>query len=288
MYVVLCAALCLGLVQGASFEKRQVSDGAVEPEYFTGAVGVTWQTASEFCSTNGGQLVTIDNDDKQTSIENFIVENIYTDDLDQYQYWIGLTDTNGEHSWLWSNGEELGTYSNWAETEPNNLAEGEGEDCVHLRPALGYKWNDLDCTRIDFAELSTIALCETLEDPCSPNPCDNDGTCSEGVCTCSAGFTGDNCEEDDRFAVCPLRNTKAFHGEGQMIGDYSTEESWQACSARCVAEPGCMYWVWYEESAYITFATRCKITTGFASIKSRSSLKAMTGRSDCTKDTSTE
>ena len=31
-------------------------------------------------------------------------------------------------------------------------------------------------------------------DPCNPNPCQNDGTCSDGACTCPEGWTGDNCE----------------------------------------------------------------------------------------------
>ena len=34
-------------------------------------------------------------------------------------------------------------------------------------------------------------------DECSPNPCQNDGTCTDGVdsftCDCVAGYTGTNC-----------------------------------------------------------------------------------------------
>jgi len=38
-------------------------------------------------------------------------------------------------------------------------------------------------------------------DPCSPNPCENDGVCSEGengdaLCTCEEGWTGDSCDTD--------------------------------------------------------------------------------------------
>ena len=35
-------------------------------------------------------------------------------------------------------------------------------------------------------------------DECSSNPCENDGTCTDGVnmytCSCVAGYNGDNCE----------------------------------------------------------------------------------------------
>ena len=34
-------------------------------------------------------------------------------------------------------------------------------------------------------------------DNCNPNPCDNGGTCTDGVasytCECAEGWTGDNC-----------------------------------------------------------------------------------------------
>ena len=38
-------------------------------------------------------------------------------------------------------------------------------------------------------------------DICVPNPCENDGTCSEGyepssfMCNCKPGYTGEKCEE---------------------------------------------------------------------------------------------
>jgi hypothetical protein len=53
--------------------------------------------------------------------------------------------------------------------------------------------------------------CEEAVDPCEPNPCENDGTCSvDGdavVCECAVGFEGELCEtEIDECAAGPCQN----------------------------------------------------------------------------------
>ena len=34
-----------------------------------------------------------------------------------------------------------------------------------------------------------------LADLCDPNPCQNLGTCTAGICNCAEGFSGDLCEK---------------------------------------------------------------------------------------------
>ncbi|XP_072390119.1 basement membrane-specific heparan sulfate proteoglycan core protein isoform X28 [Diabrotica undecimpunctata] len=57
--------------------------------------------------------------------------------------------------------------------------------------------------------------CETSENKCDPNPCENQGTCSlknsQYVCDCALGFTGRNCDQ-----VTELRNDAHFDGNGYL------------------------------------------------------------------------
>jgi len=49
--------------------------------------------------------------------------------------------------------------------------------------------------------------CDNLgRDPCTPNPCQNDGSCSGGVCTCLAGYLGDKCQNRDPCYPNPCQN----------------------------------------------------------------------------------
>ena len=52
-----------------------------------------------------------------------------------------------------------------------------------------------------FSDFHDYYLFLTAPDPCDPNPCQNNGTCTavpdvigQFTCTCLIDFTGDNCE----------------------------------------------------------------------------------------------
>jgi len=56
--------------------------------------------------------------------------------------------------------------------------------------------------------------CEPISvaDPCSPNPCQNGGSCSGGSCTCLAGFLGDKCQNKDPCSPNPCQNGGSCSG----------------------------------------------------------------------------
>ena len=48
-------------------------------------------------------------------------------------------------------------------------------------------------------------MCETDIDDCDPNPCQNEGTCTDGVnsftCDCATGFTGNTCDSTGMYGI---------------------------------------------------------------------------------------
>lgn len=68
-------------------------------------------------------------------------------------YWIGLTDEQEENKWKWSDGTDLGNYTNWGGVEhkqPND--KGHKENCVGIRNGkfagtdiYSGQWHDKGC-----------------------------------------------------------------------------------------------------------------------------------------------
>ena len=63
----------------------------------------------------------------------------------------------------------------------------------------------------NFTRISNVEILFADIDECASSPCQNGGTCVDGInsysCNCNAGYTGDNCETDiDECASSPCQN----------------------------------------------------------------------------------
>ena len=65
--------------------------------------------------------------------------------------------------------------------------------------------------------------CEINIDDCTPNPCQNSGTCADGInsysCSCPSGYEGDNCESD--INECATSSPCQHGACANTIGSYS-------------------------------------------------------------------
>jgi hypothetical protein len=122
---------------------------------------LTAPAAENYCaSTYGGTLA---------SIPDHQANGVVTGMLLGTTYWIGLSDSQVESVFTWSDGSPL-SYSNWALAEPNDA--GGAEDCTTILggglsnpgvQGIG-RWNDLSCTN------ARPFVCSTLSAPAPPPP----------------------------------------------------------------------------------------------------------------------
>lgn len=93
-----------------------------------------YKVAQRFCEENGGSLVKIDSQEKNDAIAKKVAE------IDEWTFFIGVTDEKEEGIFVWQDGSPL-TYRNWAANEPNNDTICGTENYVQM-----YRdgtWNDL-------------------------------------------------------------------------------------------------------------------------------------------------
>ena len=68
-----------------------------------------------------------------------------------------------------------------------------------------------DCSSCQCVPGYSGTLCDVNVDECSPDPCQNGGSCTDGInsytCSCVAGYTGTNCETNiDECSPDPCQN----------------------------------------------------------------------------------
>lgn len=99
---------------------------------------VTWEEARDNCRRLGFELVKIESEAEQEFVWGVAEE---TDG----DYWIGLTDSEAEGTFVWWDGSPLGSFAPWADEQPDS-GDGEvDEDCVELIQLEAGRWNDRDC-----------------------------------------------------------------------------------------------------------------------------------------------
>ncbi|TKS88519.1 Lactose-binding lectin l-2 [Collichthys lucidus] len=100
---------------------------------------LTWADAELYCVSQKANLVAIHSVEEH----NFIKDLIMNFDHNQGYTWIGLSDTQKEGGWMWSDGSAV-DFVLWDEAQPDN---SNGlEDCVHNNHGKDLKWNDYPCS----------------------------------------------------------------------------------------------------------------------------------------------
>lgn len=95
-----------------------------------------YEDAKQSCEETSALLVIINSKEEQQFLKKQI--------NGKGGFWIGLTDSEEENVWKWSDGT-MPTFTNWKIGQPDNWGDGHtpGEDCAGLIP--GGTWNDFPC-----------------------------------------------------------------------------------------------------------------------------------------------
>uniref|UniRef100_A0A8P4G5L2 C-type lectin domain-containing protein n=1 Tax=Dicentrarchus labrax TaxID=13489 RepID=A0A8P4G5L2_DICLA len=148
----------------------------------------TWSESRDECRQKGGDLVQIDSREEQTFLELKLREKM---NFDEDKFWIGLTDSEKEGTWLWVDGSLLNerfdcykyifcqfrnskssvllnqfscsltlSLTFWNGSEPDNWTERDpdGEDCVRMGEKPGAP--DLNCWFDEPCKVPHRSICE--------------------------------------------------------------------------------------------------------------------------------
>ena len=107
----------------------------------------TWKKAKEECKKWNARLVKVESSEEN----DFIKTELLPTDED-VSYWIGLSDSDNEGDWMWTDGTQLDSdgYKNWGDKRPKTN-ENNIEDCVVIKIRKSDsdhygKWHDRPCS----------------------------------------------------------------------------------------------------------------------------------------------
>ena len=117
--------------------------------YFISTQKETWQKADSIASSLGGHLVSI----------NSVTENLFLSTAVLDRFWIGLTDSVTEGTFVWTSGETV-SYTNWSVLQPDNS--GNSDYALFNTSVLSF-WDDLpDSPQLFVIEFDCTAPTATL------------------------------------------------------------------------------------------------------------------------------
>nr|XP_061808779.1 C-type lectin domain family 10 member A-like [Nerophis lumbriciformis] len=99
--------------------------------YYFSPDALTWEDSRRFCTNSSGDLVKIDSYNKQKFLARRLLDIM---SFEEDKFWIGLTDSQQEGQWLWTDGSPLNlSLAFWAPWEPDDwVNERGGEDCARI------------------------------------------------------------------------------------------------------------------------------------------------------------
>uniref|UniRef100_A0A8C4FEB8 C-type lectin domain-containing protein n=1 Tax=Dicentrarchus labrax TaxID=13489 RepID=A0A8C4FEB8_DICLA len=122
--------------------------------YYFSTNRLTWSESRDECRQKGGDLVQIDSREEQLKVREKI-------NYDEDKFWIGLTDSEKEGTWLWVDGSPLNeSLTFWNGSEPDNWAgyNPDGADCVMMGEKAGAP--DLKCWFDESCKYTYRSICE--------------------------------------------------------------------------------------------------------------------------------
>nr|XP_034324874.1 perlucin-like protein isoform X2 [Crassostrea gigas] len=145
-YSIALIALSLNILQPVIGDCR---DGWTKFQgscYLFASEQANWPEAQAVCSSMNSHLVEI-----ETQTENAFVEgelkiihnhDSHSNNQNDVSYWLGGNDIEIEGVFKWVRSDQPLTYTDWSPGQPDDA---NGEDCMELRGAFQYHWNDLPC-----------------------------------------------------------------------------------------------------------------------------------------------